>query len=313
MAMRTNLLAVEGWVMLLTLVATRPGAGQGPGAPDLDRAILGQIKEAYKSVYEAPQDFRDELRGYYKNPTPQREAAMLKEVRRLFLPTPQQEQAILYEIRKAYMEWSPEQEQRIYQEIVKAERLPEGVVPPSVQSSQMSKLFAKLDVNGDGALSSSELPEVLRAQRAQWDDNSDGLIGPEEFVAYYRGRLRWVSEQVATGKIELGLKRGGPDLSNIPPPEDERPVVYRAGKLPPGIPAWFVKIDTNKDGQIGLYEWRRAGKSIESFAAMDRNDDGLTTPIELLRYMTKTDRDPWHHPSNSPSNSTVGELSAKKY
>lgn len=37
---------------------------------------------------------------------------------------------------------------------------------------------------------------------------------------------------------------------------DKRPTVYRAGKLPEkGLPAWFVQLDTDQDGQVALYEW----------------------------------------------------------
>src|SRR5207248_7408241 len=65
---------------------------------------------------------------------------------------------------------------------------------------------------------------------------------------------------------------------------EKRPVVYRAGKLPKDLPKWFVELDQDGDGQISLAEWRRAGKSLEEFAKYDRNEDGLLTPAEVLRY-----------------------------
>jgi hypothetical protein len=62
-------------------------------------------------------------------------------------------------------------------------------------------------------------------------------------------------------------------------------VVYRAGNLPlDKLPPWFAQLDTDRDGQIGLYEWRRAGKPLEDFRAMDRNNDGFLTVEEVLYY-----------------------------
>src|SRR5262249_29505269 len=63
----------------------------------------------------------------------------------------------------------------------------------------------------------------------------------------------------------------------------KRPTVYRAGHLPPELPAWFAELDTDKDGQVSLAEWRRAGKKIEEFQLYDRNDDGYLTAEEMMR------------------------------
>jgi hypothetical protein len=64
---------------------------------------------------------------------------------------------------------------------------------------------------------------------------------------------------------------------------DARPVVYRAGKLPgSGLPDWFKKLDVNRDGQVALAEWYKAGNDIDNFREWDRNDDGFITPEEAL-------------------------------
>jgi hypothetical protein len=267
MAMRVNDLVLVGSVLVLTLSALSDGFGQAPSDVHLEKAILEQIKEAYKAVYEAPKAFRDELNGYYKKPTPQREAAMLKEVGRLYLLTAEQEEVILQEVRKAYAQRSPEQEELIFLEIGKARRLPAGAVSPSVQSSYVSKLFAKLDRNGDGLLSDGEMNDALRAERARCDFNSDGLISEKEYGAYYQSRLHWICEKVAMGQIDLGLKRGGP------------------------LPTWFVELDTDRDGQVAIHEWHKAGKPLPDFAAWDRDGDGLATPAEVLRRMAQINRD----------------------
>ncbi len=66
--------------------------------------------------------------------------------------------------------------------------------------------------------------------------------------------------------------------------EEAKPVALRYGKLPKGLPDWFESDDANKDGQVSLYEWLRAGKAIEEFAEMDLNRDNLLTADEYLRY-----------------------------
>jgi hypothetical protein len=65
--------------------------------------------------------------------------------------------------------------------------------------------------------------------------------------------------------------------------EETKPDVYRAGKLPKGLPAWFQKMDTDNDGQIGLYEWTKAGRPVDDFLKLDRNADGFLTIQEVMR------------------------------
>lgn len=48
------------------------------------------------------------------------------------------------------------------------------------------------------------------------------------------------------------------------------------------LQADLVPGDTDNDGQIGLYEWRRfAGHTLKEFRELDRNDDGFVTPAEV--------------------------------
>jgi len=66
--------------------------------------------------------------------------------------------------------------------------------------------------------------------------------------------------------------------------EEERPIAMRYGKLPQGLPSWYDELDTDKDGQVSLYEWRKAGKDTKEFTEMDLNGDGLITADEYLRF-----------------------------
>ncbi len=62
----------------------------------------------------------------------------------------------------------------------------------------------------------------------------------------------------------------------------------RDGAVPPGpLPAWFQELDMDGDSQVGLDEWRTAGRTLDGFRAFDPNDDGIITPQELLRSLSK--------------------------
>jgi Ca2+-binding EF-hand superfamily protein len=142
--------------------------------------------------------------------------------------------------------------------------------------------FRRRDQNGDGLLNSDEMPEDLRAERDKWDTNKDGFIDLAEFKVYFRARM----EQRMAGRGANGEAGPAAVITAESPEEEEdkKPVVYRVGKLPKELPGWFEQIDTDKDAQIGLYEWRQAGRSIEEFQRIDRNGDGFLTVEEVLRY-----------------------------
>jgi hypothetical protein len=52
--------------------------------------------------------------------------------------------------------------------------------------------------------------------------------------------------------------------------------------LPKEVPSWFEDRDTDRDGMIGLYEWRRAGLATKDFVAMDLNGDCYLTADEWI-------------------------------
>jgi hypothetical protein len=64
-----------------------------------------------------------------------------------------------------------------------------------------------------------------------------------------------------------------------------RPAAHRGSRLPKELPGWFAELDTDGDGQIGLYEWKTSGRSLAEFRRIDRNDDGFLTVEEVLRYV----------------------------
>src|ERR1700686_1658475 len=54
-----------------------------------------------------------------------------------------------------------------------------------------------------------------------------------------------------------------------------RSILFRGKSVTRELPEWFKEMDTNKDGQVALSEWHKAGKDIEEFRTWDRNDDGF--------------------------------------
>jgi RNA polymerase sigma factor (sigma-70 family) len=62
------------------------------------------------------------------------------------------------------------------------------------------------------------------------------------------------------------------------------PGLLRVERVRKGLPGWFAKLDQDKDGQVGLYEWLQAGRASADFLAMDANGDGFLTVEEVLRH-----------------------------
>jgi len=153
--------------------------------------------------------------------------------------------------------------------------------------ARAEQVFNNLDANKDGVLNYDEMPEELRAEREKWDTDKNGLISLDEFKAYFRARMeqrRQNRESFSQADQALPDSIGVEPMAPQAEEEEKKPIAYRAGKLPKELPAWFDQYDTDRDGQIGLYEWKATGRSIEEFNQIDRNGDGFLTVDEVLRY-----------------------------
>jgi EF hand len=285
------------FVLLAMLAAPGASFGQAPPGngkeqpkplPDEFRALLKEVEEAYKAPLEVDKDVLDELRKQYRSPSPEREVKIFKEIRRLYATNPEIEEAILVELRRAYQQPSVEQEERVFAAIRRGGQLPPGTVPASIQAEQATKLFRKLDQNGDGMLSGDEMPDTLRGQLARWDQNGDKAIEFAEYWPYYQAHLKHISDGVASGEIPLKLPKGAilTDTSAARA-EEPRPAARAAGQPQPKLPDWFYQYDLDGDGQVGLYEWRKKGGAIKDFLAMDRNGDGFLEAKELLAFLAE--------------------------
>jgi hypothetical protein len=151
--------------------------------------------------------------------------------------------------------------------------------------AEAEKVFRQLDRDGSGFLEQPEWTERLQAAVTRVDTNRDRRIDPREYMAYFEDRV------VRT--LEFGPepppdqpKPGQPGQSESTPAAlPDIPFAIRFGHLPDGLPDWFRELDTDRDGQIGLYEWRQAERAMADFLTMDLDSDGLLPPKELLRYL----------------------------
>src|SRR5205823_5357197 len=113
----------------------------------------------------------------------------------------------------------------------------------------------------------------------RWDTNRDGRIDLAEFRVHLRTQAQEkIDKEARKLKVTDQGTRGAVVVEDV---DEDRPVVYRAGRLPKELPPWFAQFDLNRDGQVSLFEWLRAGRPAREFQAMDRNDDGLLTAEEV--------------------------------
>src|SRR5262249_44563864 len=131
------------------------------------------------------------------------------------------------------------------------------------------KVFRVLDRNGDGELDRDELTAGLKDEKAKADADGNGRISKDEYRGYFRQRV--------TVRADAVLAKSGDGRG-----PDGKPT-GKPGAPGTGLPDWFTTLDTDKDGQVSLFEWRKAGRPTALFQEMDLNGDGLLTRDEYLR------------------------------
>src|SRR5262249_10799801 len=117
-----------------------------------------------------------------------------------------------------------------------------------------------------------DMRDALRAEMDRWDMNKNGQIEFEEFKEFYKS--------YSAARASYG---GGYGEDQGYEEEKKKVTGWHVGNLPPELPSWFAQYDTDKDGQVGLYEWKAAGRSVKEFVDMDTNGDGFLTVEEVMR------------------------------
>jgi Ca2+-binding EF-hand superfamily protein len=132
-------------------------------------------------------------------------------------------------------------------------------------TEQGSDLFRTFDQNGDRVLTPRELlsaPKLLETE----DQNRDGFLGGAE-MSY---------------NLELLLTRGTPRTqqnANLAARRVAQPRV----KADRNGPSWFLKMDRNRDGDVGLPEFPG---NRQAFTKLDTNHDGLLSSDEATAIST---------------------------
>jgi len=128
--------------------------------------------------------------------------------------------------------------------------------------------FAQFDANGDGRLTHGEWLLAMAAVR-KWDTNHDGEITPDELPRHL------------VGTFHLGTLR----------PASNSPAIYEA-KTPAAAsdssPAWFQKMDRNRDGEVSLREFLGP---LSVFRRLDTNHDGYLDANEARAANGETRRE----------------------
>jgi Ca2+-binding EF-hand superfamily protein len=150
-------------------------------------------------------------------------------------------------------------------------------------------LLRQYDKNKNGQLERDEWSE-LRGGLRDSDRNGDGIVTLDELTA----KLAEFSQRRGDGGFSGHPPSSGP---GGPPSSGSsslgstsgQPKSYRfksaTERLPPGLPEWFARKDTNEDGQISMAEFasRWTERDAREFIALDANNDGIITPEECLK------------------------------
>lgn len=180
-----------------------------------------------------------------------------------------------------------------------------STMTPQQQDEFAAERFRRSDRNSDGFIDQGEMNERLKPNFQQYDANKDGMIDLNEYKGYMKSFFNQQATEApqgaavsigADGKMSINLTPStgsavaNPESAKVD--DEARAPVFRHGKLPKDIPNWFEQLDTDKDGQIGLYEWVKASKAVDEFRPMDRNDDNFITIDELMAYVRSGSKSP---------------------
>lgn len=155
---------------------------------------------------------------------------------------------------------------------------------------RIQEFFSRSDRNRDGKIDYDEASDRTKPDFRTLDTNGDGGLDLGEYRVYIQKRYGGLNSDSNGGNNSYSSSSGGPGNDRSDPrgdpnrKEEPAPIAIRYGKLPDGLPSWWNELDTDRDGQVGLYEWREGGHDMKEFLTMDLDADGLLAPQEMLRY-----------------------------
>jgi len=123
--------------------------------------------------------------------------------------------------------------------------------------------ITQFDTNNDGRLSHREFVQAL-ATIQTWDVDHDQRISPDEIPRHFYGTFR-----IGTAAPRNGARGGGAMMYT----NGSAPVVAK------DAPAWFQKMDRNRDGEVSFREFLGP---LSTFHKLDANHDGFLDVREAL-------------------------------
>ena len=141
----------------------------------------------------------------------------------------------------------------------------------------------RLDANEDGVIDKEEIKNMPEQMRSFLE--SRGIkIKPGASVDEFRNQMR---EQMGRGPGgDTSSQRDGSKAGNRGVSDPNAPFRPRTKeRVTVDLPPKYSELDTDFDGQIGLYEWVISKReSLDQFDAIDVNIDGYLTPAELMTF-----------------------------
>jgi Ca2+-binding EF-hand superfamily protein len=144
-------------------------------------------------------------------------------------------------------------------------------------------MIARSDENGSGKLEREEWVRVREPEAA--DANRDGVITLEEMMVRLAAFGESRGDKWSRREESAQPQSADPLTSASPYAKSYRPLTVQE-RLPAGLPAWFVGLDTDADGQVSMAEYLadsdHSDERAEQFLALDRSGDGLLSAGECL-------------------------------
>ena len=141
---------------------------------------------------------------------------------------------------------------------------------PAAAQFSPDRIFAYYDRDRDGELDEDEIERVRGPLRERLGGRDD--VSRDEFI-------RLAEEQQRGGGGDQDRSDRGRDGNRSSGQSGPKP----RERVTVEMPSKYTEGDSDKDGQLGLYEWIqwKSRVSIPEFLALDRNRDGFLTPYEL--------------------------------
>lgn len=160
---------------------------------------------------------------------------------------------------------------------------------------------SRLDQNGDGRIDQEELNNIPEGFRQAMQSRGIRLrpgLTVEEFSNNIRQQFE--RSRAEGGRPDQRRPEGRPDERSAGNKSQYRPPApfrqRQKERLTLDLPPKYNELDTDYDGQVGLYEWITARReNLQQFDDIDVNSDGVLTPQELMLYdNVSTSKRPTH-------------------